>query len=80
MNKKNMEETRTFPEIWAAMTPAERDHLRSDLTGRLRVTTAAVWLWRSGKRRPRAYSTRKEIARLTSAVIGRKCHPDLLFP
>lgn len=75
-----MEETRTFPEIWVGLTPSEREHLRSDLVGRLKVTTGAIWYWYSGKRRPRDFTTRKEIARLTSAVIGRKCHPDLLFP
>ncbi len=79
MNKKITEETRTFQEIWESMTTAQRDHLRSDLTGRLKVTTAAVWYWYKGQRRP-DYTCRKEIARLTSAVIGRRCHPDLLFP
>ena len=79
MNKKIAEETRTFPEIWKSLTTAQQDHLRSDLTGCLKVTSAAVWYWYNGQRRP-DYLRRKEIARLTSAVIGRKCHPDLLFP
>lgn len=78
-NKKYAEETRTFPEIWKSLTAAQRDHLRDDLTGRLKVTTAAVWYWYKGRRRP-DYQRRRDIAHLTSAVIGRRCHPDLLFP
>lgn len=77
--EKIIEDSRTFPEIWASMTTAQRDHLRRDLKDRLKVTRAAVWYWYNGQRRP-DYLRRKEIARLTSNVIGRKCHPDLLFP
>lgn len=79
-NEKYSEEARTFPEIWESLTPSEREHLRSDLTRRLKVAYCTVWRWQAGNRRPRDFATRKEIARLTSAVIGRKCHPDLLFP
>ena len=77
--EKIIEDSRTFPEIWKSLTEAQKDHLRHDLTGRLKVTNAAVGYWYRGQRRP-DFVRRRDIARLTSAVTGRRCHPDLLFP
>ncbi len=69
----------TFAEVWQGLPAEKQGEVMRYLVARLRVTSQAIYNWKSGRRHPR-YPYRKEIAVGLSKVTGEKYDPDSLFP
>ena len=81
MNEKNLNDARSFPEIWATMSAGEKDDLVYELLkSKCCKTRTAIGMWGRGDRQPSNNLTRDVIAKSIGKVLGLKVHSATLFP
>lgn len=81
MNEKNLNDARSFPEIWATMSAGEKDDLVYELLkSKCCKTRTAIGMWGRGDRQPSNNLTRDVIARSIGKVLGLKVLSSTLFP
>lgn len=72
-------DTRTFPEVWANLTPAERSLLRGNLIDKIKCTRQSVENWSKGMS-PIYRHIREDVAKTINQTFGYKVHFVSLFP
>lgn len=72
--------TKSFQEIWATLSTAERDELSIKFfQKKCCKTRQTVWNWGAGATTPHPL-VRDAVCALVSKAIGQKCFSNTLFP
>lgn len=73
--------TRTFPEIWGALTGTQRDDLCIKLFQRkCAKSRQGIIYWGKGQRKPANPLVRDAVADVVSKFLGERCLAATLFP
>jgi len=73
-------DARTFPEIWAALTPTQQYELRDAILKKTGASSNTFWFWKQGASVPSSPLVRRTVASVVSAYIQASVTESSLFP
>lgn len=81
-SKQNIStDARTFAQIWAKLSPQEREDLTLRLyNARCCKTRQTIWKWANGKTQPNHPVVRDTVANVVGKAIGSRVLATTLFP
>jgi hypothetical protein len=76
--EKNLIDTRTFPQIWASLSPVEQMGLNAIIQDKLGVSRKSVYNWAQGNTKPYIY-IRKSLSNVLKQALGIYTSHQTLF-
>lgn len=75
-----MQESKTFPQIWAGLDSRQQEEVRAAVIAATRVSTTAFWYWTKGKSRPGSFPMENLVLQAVNDTLGTSYTRQQLFP